>query len=165
MLAFEFVDRINCRDTGSIMTEQTKTMNNVVGIGTDIVECLRIADMIEKHEDIFIRRVYTPWEIEYCSGRKSSTQHYAGRWAAKEAILKSIGTGWSNGIKWTDIEVVNAMGGKPSVKLGGKAKEICQERGIEDILISISHCRLFATAFATAVGDGIEKKAVEDQDI
>lgn len=125
---------------------------NVVGIGTDIVECLRVAKMIEKHEDVFIQRVYTPGEIEYCGGRKASTQHYAGRWAAKEAILKAIGTGWSNGIQWTDIEVVNQMGGKPYVKLAGQAKEICKDRGIAEILISISHCRNFATAFATALG-------------
>jgi holo-[acyl-carrier protein] synthase len=126
---------------------------NVIGIGTDIVECLRVAKMIEKHEDIFIQRVYTPGEIEYCGGRRSATQHYAGRWAAKEAILKAIGTGWSNGIQWTDIEIVNEMGGKPFVQLGGQAREICNARGIDDILISISHCRLFATAFATALGE------------
>jgi len=125
---------------------------NVIGIGTDIVECLRIANMIEKHEDIFIQRVYTPDEIKYCGQRKSSTQHYAGRWAAKEAILKAIGTGWAKGIQWTDIEIVNEMGGKPFVRLGGQAKEICDSQGIQKILISISHCRTFATAFATAVG-------------
>ena len=66
--------------------------------------------------------------------------------------LKSIGTGWSNGIKWTDIEVINEMGGKPYVKLNGKAIEVCADRGIDEILISISHCNLFATAFATALG-------------
>ena len=109
--------------------------------------------MIEKHEDVFIQRVYTPDEIEYCGARKAATQHYAGRWAAKEAILKAIGTGWSNGIQWTDIEIVNEMGGKPIVRLGGEAKVICQSQGIVDILVSISHCRTFATAFATAVGD------------
>ena len=83
--------------------------NVVVGIGTDIVECLRIANMIEKHQDVFINRVFTPGEIEYCGGRKSTTQHYAGRWAAKEAILKAIGTGWANGIQWTDIEIANQL--------------------------------------------------------
>ncbi len=107
--------------------------------------------MIEKHEDVFISRVYTPGEIEYCGQRRSATQHYAGRWAAKEAILKAIGTGWSKGIKWTDIEVVNQMGGKPFVRLHGAAQETCAARGISEVLISISHCRLFATAFATAI--------------
>ncbi len=126
---------------------------NVVGIGTDIVECLRIANMIEKHQDVFINRVYTPGEIEYCAGRKSATQHFAGRWAAKEAILKAMGTGWSNGIQWTDIEIANQMGGKPVVKLGGAANDMAEAKGISEVLVSISHCRLFATAFATAIND------------
>ena len=125
---------------------------NVIGIGTDIVECLRIAEMIEKHEDIFIQRVYTPGEIEYCGKRKSSTQHYAGCWAPKEAILKVIGSGWAKGIQRTDIEILNEMGGRPFVRLGGQAKEVCRSKGIDEVLISISHCRKFATAFATAVG-------------
>lgn len=128
-------------------------MNNVIGIGTDIVECLRIANMIEKHEDLFLTRVYTPLEIEYCGTRKSATQHYAGRWAAKEAILKAMGTGWAKGIQWTDLEVQNAMGGAPSVAISGAAADICQSLGISEIKISISHSRLFATAFAIAVGD------------
>jgi holo-[acyl-carrier protein] synthase len=127
---------------------------NVVGIGTDIVECARIEDMIAKHDDTFIKKVFTSGEITYCGPRKSAVQHYSGRWAAKEAILKAIGTGWSKGIKWTDIEVINQMGGKPFVKLNGKAVEVCAERGIEEILITISHCNLFATAFATAMGAG-----------
>lgn len=129
---------------------------SVIGIGTDIVECLRVAQMIEKHEDVFIRRVYTPEEIEYCGPRKASTQHYAGRWAAKEAILKALGTGWAKGIQWTDIEIINQMGGKPFVRLGGEAKVISESMGITEILISISHCRLFATAFATAIGNRSE---------
>jgi holo-[acyl-carrier protein] synthase len=128
-------------------------MNNVIGIGTDIVEVARIGDMIEKHDDTFIEKVFTQDEITYCGPRKAAVQHYAGRWAAKEAILKAIGTGWSKGIKWTDIEVINEMGGKPFVKLNGKAVNVCADRGIEEILISISHCNLFATAFATALGD------------
>lgn len=124
---------------------------NVFGIGTDIVECERIAQMIDKHDDLFIDRVYTPNEIEYCSGRKSAIQHFAGRWAAKEAILKSLGTGWAKGISWTDIEVINEMGGKPKVRMGGGAREICEQKGITDVLISISHTEAYATAYATAL--------------
>ena len=126
---------------------------NVIGIGTDIVECSRIESMIEKHDDLFLRRVYTQWEIEYCGKRKSSVQHYAGRWAAKEAILKAIGTGWAKGIHWTDLEIRNELGGQPFVQLAGEAQKICEQKGISQILISLSHCRRFATAFATAVGD------------
>ena len=80
---------------------------NILGIGTDIVECLRIAQMIERHGELFIDRVYTATEIEYCRSRKQATQHFAGRWAAKEAILKALGTGWRRGISWRDIEVRN----------------------------------------------------------
>ncbi len=85
----------------------------ILGIGTDIVECPRIADMIERHQDIFITRVFTVAEIEYCSGRKAATQHYAGRWAAKEAVLKALGTGWRRGISWRDIEIISNRQGAP----------------------------------------------------
>lgn len=125
---------------------------NVIGIGTDIIQCSRIQGMIDKHDDVFITRVYTAGEIDYCSARKAFVQHYAGRWAAKEAILKAMGTGWAKGIQWTDIEIVNQPGGKPSVKLNGEARKICDSMGIVEVLISISHCNEFATAFATAVG-------------
>ena len=127
---------------------------HVLGIGTDIVECLRIAQMIERHGELFIGRVFTPAEVEYCSIRKSATQHYSGRWAAKEAILKAIGTGWVRGISWQDMEVVNDMGGRPEVQLSGGAAEACQKRGIRKVLVSISHCRSHATAYAIALGDG-----------
>jgi holo-[acyl-carrier protein] synthase len=125
---------------------------NVVGIGTDIVECLRIAQMIERHGELFIGRVYTQHEIEYCSSRKAATQHYAGRWAAKEAVLKAMGTGWSRGISWRDIEIRNDKGGKPIIALGGGARDVCEELGIAHLLISISHCRSHATAYALALG-------------
>lgn len=126
---------------------------NVIGIGTDIVECLRIAQMIERHGELFLNRVYTTDEIAYCSARKAATQHYAGRWAAKEAALKALGTGWARGIKWRDIEVRNDAAGKPEIALHGGALEESQRKGIREILISISHCRSHATAFATAIGD------------
>jgi len=125
---------------------------NVVGIGTDIIECLRIAKMIERHGELFIGRVYTTAEIEYCSRRKAATQHFAGRWAAKEAVLKAMGTGWAKGIHWTDIEVANDMGGKPRIRLGGAARDVCEKMRIAEMLISISHCRSYATAYALALG-------------
>jgi len=124
----------------------------VIGIGTDITECSRIANMIEKHGDTFLTRVYTPKEISYCSGRKAANQHYAGRWAAKEAVLKALGTGWAHGIQWTDIEITNLQGGKPTITLVGKAREISVGMGICEMMISISHCSQYATAYATAVG-------------
>lgn len=124
---------------------------NLISIGTDIIECVRIAQMIEKHGEVFLQRVFTQREILYCSSRKAATQHYAGRWAAKEAVLKVLGTGWAKGIQWTDIEVVNEVSGAPIIKITGKAAEIARERGIRDVIITISHCRAYATAFATGV--------------
>lgn len=126
----------------------------VLGIGTDIVECARIARMIDRHGDVFLRRVFTAAEIEYCCDRKAANQHYAGRWAAKEAVLKALGTGWAHGIKWTDVEVINQQGGKPIIVLADRAREISIEQAINEIMISISHCRDYATAYATALGGG-----------
>lgn len=126
----------------------------VYGIGTDIVECLRIANMIERHGELFIGRVYTQYEIDYCRKRRAATQHYAGRWAAKEAVLKALGTGWIKGISWRDVEVRNERGGKPTIALAGGAKQRCVDANITEMQISISHCRSHATAYALAiVGD------------
>jgi holo-[acyl-carrier protein] synthase len=126
---------------------------SLLGIGTDIIECSRITQMIEKHGDVFLTRVFTPNEIEYCQQRKAADQHYAGRWAAKEAVLKALGTGWSQGIQWTNVEVVNQPGGKPNINLDGKALEISMQMGIQEMMITISHCRKYAVAYATAMGD------------
>jgi holo-[acyl-carrier protein] synthase len=125
---------------------------NVIGIGTDIIECLRIAQMIERHGELFIHRVYTPDEIGYCQSRKQSTQHFAGRWAAKEAVLKALGTGWRRGISWRDVEVRNTPGGRPVVSLRGGAQDVVEELGIREMLVSISHCRSHAMAYALALG-------------
>ena len=126
---------------------------NVLGIGTDITECLRITQMIERHGELFVGRVYTPTEIEYCRSRKQATQHFTGRWAAKEAILKALGTGWRRGIGWRDIEVVNAPSGRPRVTLSGGAADVAEAIGIASVLVSISHCRSHATAYAVALDE------------
>ncbi len=127
-------------------------MTDIIGIGTDITECLRIARMIERHGELFINRVYTTEEISYCQSRKQATQHFTGRWAAKEAVLKAMGTGWRRGITWRDVEVRNEPSGKPVVAVRGGAKEVIEQLGITELLISISHCRSHATATAIAVG-------------
>ena len=124
----------------------------IIGIGTDITEVLRIAKMIEQHGELFINRVYTTREIAHCSSRRYATQNYAGRWAAKEAILKALGTGWRKGISWRDVEVVPQRVGPPTVELHGGALEVARRRGIDQVMISISHCRSHATAYCIAVG-------------
>jgi holo-[acyl-carrier protein] synthase len=131
-------------------------MSQIVGIGTDIVECLRIRRMIERHGEVFLTRVFTGHEIRYCQARKRATEHYAGRWAAKEAVLKSLGTGWSRGLDWTEIEVRNDPTGQPKLHFGGAVKEMVQKLHIGDILLSISHCRAYATAYCVAVRKAAE---------
>jgi holo-[acyl-carrier protein] synthase len=133
----------------------------IVGIGTDIVECVRIARMIEEHGEIFLTRVYTEREIRYCQSRKRATEHFAGRWAAKEAILKCLGTGWRRGMCWTELEVRNDDMGKPQVYLCGVARDLAEGLGISEVLLSISHCRTYATAYATAVRHPANGKAPE----
>ncbi|MBX7166908.1 MAG: holo-ACP synthase [Pirellulales bacterium] len=128
-------------------------MQHILGIGTDITECLRIAQMIERHGEVFLTRVYTSDEIRYCQNRKQATQHFASRWAAKEAVLKALGTGWSAGIQWRDVEIRSLRGGKPSVHLQGTVAEIAAERGIATWMLSVSHCRTHATAFVIALGE------------
>jgi len=127
--------------------------SQTLGIGTDIIECLRIAQMIERHGELFPSRVYTEHEINYCSTKKAATQHYAGRWAAKEAVLKALGTGWRRGISWRDIEVRNKPSGAPTIALCGGAREVFEQSGIRKMHISISHCRSHATAYALAEGE------------
>lgn len=123
----------------------------IAGLGTDIVECVRIRKMIADHGELFLQRVYTDKEIRYCQARRQAAEHFAGRWAAKEAVLKALGTGWRRGISWRDVEIRNDPSGQPKVAVRGEAKEIAKRMRLKDILITISHCRQFATAYAIAV--------------
>jgi holo-[acyl-carrier protein] synthase len=127
-------------------------MPRIVGIGTDITECLRIARMIERHGELFLTRVYTPEEIAYCQSRKQATQHFTGRWAAKEAILKALGTGWRRGISWRDMEIRPDAAGRPVVAVCGGVQDVVEQLDIREILVSISHCHTHATAMAVALG-------------
>ena len=109
----------------------------IFGIGTDIIECPRIGKMIEHHGELFLRRVYTEREIRYCQARKHAIEHFAGRWAAKEAILKAMGTGRSHGISWTNVEVRNGQDGRPQVLVCGAARETAApSRGIGNTPVS-----------------------------
>lgn len=122
----------------------------IIGLGTDIIEIPRIAEMIERHGELFLTRIYTDDEIRHCQLRKHSTQHFAGRWAAKEAVMKVLGTGFIKGIGWKDVEVKNLKSGRPIMNLSGGARRRADGIGIGEVLITISHCRAYATA--TAVG-------------
>jgi holo-[acyl-carrier protein] synthase len=122
----------------------------ILGIGTDIVEIERIRDMIERHGDHFVQRCYTAAEIEYSMRHRDSAVRFAGRWAAKEAVVKVLGTGFVQGITFHDVEIISLHTGQPTVKLSGEAERIAAERKIAEVMITISHAREYATA--TAIG-------------
>ncbi len=122
----------------------------IIGIGTDIVEIERIREMIERHGDHFLNRCFTPNEIEYANRHRDSTVRFAGRWAAKEAVVKALGTGFVQGITFHDIEVVSLHTGQPTVQLSGEALQISQQLKIVEVKLTISHAREYATA--TAIG-------------
>ena len=123
---------------------------NLIAQGIDMVDCARFKEAMERHGQKFLGRVFTPVELEYCLGKKRKVEHLAGRFAAKEAVLKVLGTGWRSGICWTDIEVQNEPSGQPQVYLSGRCRQIADERGVTRILVSISHIKTHA--IASAVG-------------
>lgn len=122
----------------------------IVGLGTDIVEIERIREMIERHGDSFVQRIFTSAEVAYCRQRKHSAEPFAGRWAAKEAVMKVLGTGFVQGTHFQEVEVLNEESGKPQIVLHGSTGELAKQLGIDHVLITISHCREYATA--TAIG-------------
>lgn len=112
----------------------------------DIVDIARVRAVLDRSGTKFVNRVYTDAEIEYCTARAMSAQHFAGRFAAKEAVFKALGTGWSRGVGWKDVEVLNDSNGAPRVHLSGKAFEIFSREGGGSILLSISHTGQMAVA-------------------
>jgi holo-[acyl-carrier protein] synthase len=121
------------------------------GIGIDMVEVSRIKKSLSKYAEKFEKKLFTFNEIDYCRRKADPNKHFAARFAVKEAALKSLGTGISNGIGWKDIEVVNDPdSGKPNLKISGRAKEVYDSLGLKSIHISISHDAGFAIAQAIA---------------
>jgi len=123
----------------------------IIAHGIDLVDFPRIEEMIERHGERFVNRVFTAAEQKYANAHRNSVEKYAGRFAAKEAILKLVGTGWRGKIAWTDVEVVNDPSGQPVVRLSGEVKEIAEKLGIRQISISITHTANFAIASAVAL--------------
>ncbi len=124
---------------------------SVMGVGLDLIECQRIRVVLERHGDRFLERLLTPAEIEYVrSYHKDVIPRLAGRFAAKEAILKVLGTGWRGQIAWRDMEIVNDKAGRPQVTLTDECQRIARELGIARILVSITHTPNYAAA--TAIG-------------
>ena len=112
----------------------------IVGSGVDLAEVPRIRDAIERFGDRFVKRVYTPAEIAYVERRRAGRfERYAARFAAKEAGMKAIGTGWRHGVRWQDFEVANLPSGKPTLRFHGKAAEFAERLGVKNIALSLTH--------------------------
>jgi holo-[acyl-carrier protein] synthase len=124
----------------------------IVGHGVDIVEVERVARMLEQHGQRFLDRVFTPEEQAYAAQHVLRAERLAGRFAAKEAILKALGTGWRNGIAWTDAQIVREPSGRPCVRLEHECQRIADALGIRHWSLSISHNKVQAIASAIAMG-------------
>jgi holo-[acyl-carrier protein] synthase len=118
----------------------------IVGSGVDLCEVARIKDAIERHGRRFLERVYTDREIAYAERKANLYERYAARFAAKEAGMKALGTGWRGGVKWRDFEVANLPSGRPTLQFHGKAAEFAKALGVETISLSITHTSVQAMA-------------------
>lgn len=122
----------------------------IISIGTDIIEIERIEKAIRRSKK-FLGRVFTKAEIDYCEKKQLKYQHYAVRFAAKEAVMKALGKGWTNGINWKQIGIKNNQLGQPNILLFEKAKELFDKKGCNNILVSLSHCERYALAYVVLV--------------
>jgi len=111
----------------------------IAGTGIDLVDIDRVRRLLERYGDRFRERVFTKVEIAFCAARQHAPQHYAVRVAAKEAVMKALGPGWGEGVKWREIETVNEPSGRPVLVLSGRAAEIAAARGVRKSHVSFSH--------------------------
>ncbi len=118
----------------------------IVGTGIDIAEVPRIAESIERFGDRFLNRIFTDGERRYCDSKANKHERYAARFAAKEAGMKAIGTGWNHGVRWRDVEVVRMPGGKPTIQFHGKAAEFATRLGTRNVSLSLTHTKDHAIA-------------------
>jgi holo-[acyl-carrier protein] synthase len=111
----------------------------IVGTGIDLAEVPRIAESIARFGERFLRRIYTEGEIRYCESKANRVERYAARFAAKEAGMKALGTGWNQGVRWRDLEVTRQPGGRPTLTFHGKAAEFAARLGAVNVALSLSH--------------------------
>ncbi|HMC73879.1 MAG TPA: holo-[acyl-carrier-protein] synthase [Terriglobales bacterium] len=111
----------------------------IVGTGIDIAEVPRVAEAIERYGQRFLQRIFTEGEIRYCESKANRVERYAARFAAKEAGMKALGTGWNHGVRWRDIEVRRQPGGRPTLEFHGKAGEFASNMGVTNIALSLTH--------------------------
>lgn len=127
-------------------------MPNIIGLGVDLTEIPRIVSTIERYGTRFLERIFTEGEIAYCTRRKQSAIHFAGRFASKEAAMKALGTGHSQGVLWRDVEVVR-RGGPPQLRLHGGAALRASRLQVRSSLLTITHSEALAMAQVLLIGD------------
>ncbi|MFQ5778446.1 MAG: holo-ACP synthase [Terriglobia bacterium] len=118
----------------------------IVGTGIDIAEPARIEQAARRYGQRFLERIFTPNEMAYCERKRNKWERYAARFAAKEAAFKALGTGWSRGVRWRDVEVANLPGGKPTLNLSHQAAKFAQGLGVHHIALSLTHTPRFVLA-------------------
>jgi len=122
----------------------------IVGVGVDIVEIERVHDLVERHGASFLNKVFTPAEIELCQDRPRSAEHFAARFAAKEAVVKALGTGFQKGVMWKDIQVLNGELGEPVAELSDGAAARAEALNVTGLHVSLSHGQQHAVAMVVA---------------
>jgi holo-[acyl-carrier protein] synthase len=127
----------SCCIVGICCCEPSKKM--IVGTGIDIAEVPRIAEAIKRHGERFLRRVFTEGEMNYCESKANRIERYAARFAAKEAAMKALGTGWNHGVRWRDVEVCRAPGGRPTIVFHGEAARVAARMKAAYVALSLSH--------------------------
>ena len=123
----------------------------IVALGTNVVECVRIGRMIAEHGERFLERVFTPGEIRQCRDRRGPTEAFAGRWAAKEAVLRCLGIRAARRICWNDVEIRAGSEGGYTVHVAGNVRDQVDRLQIGEIRVTIGQCRSYATATAVAL--------------
>ena len=118
----------------------------VIGVGMDIQDIQRIDRALTRGGRNFLARTFTPGEARYCRRQKRPAQHFGGRFCAKEAFFKALGTGWARGVRWTEVEVRRARNGRPSLHLAGRAAELAGRAGVRRVWLSLSHSEAYAAA-------------------
>jgi len=123
----------------------------IVGLGSQVMDCARVRKLIDKHGETFLKQVYTDREVQFCNTMSRTTEQFTALWAAKEAVFRALGTTWKRGTNWTDIEVICESTGTQHVAVSGPTAELMAARGITQILLTTAFCREFATATGIAV--------------
>ncbi|HOH82496.1 MAG TPA: holo-ACP synthase [Candidatus Syntrophosphaera thermopropionivorans] len=141
----------------AIKSGKEKQGQMIIGIGVDIVQIERVRKLVENYSE-FMHQVFTAREIEFCQAKADSASSYAARFAAKEAMMKALSTGWNEKVNWLDIEVINEEQGNPILKIKGRTLKLMKKMGVYQTHLSLSHERDYALAFVVLEGEKLDNR-------